>query len=59
MDKELRKEVREWKAEVDDRLKRLEDAQKATDAQSVDTAPVDTKTKKTATEPTSGEKEAN
>lgn len=59
MDKELRKEFREWKAQVDDRLDRLEAEQKAKDVVSSDPAPQPTSSKKAAAEAASFEKDAN
>ncbi len=59
MDIELRREVRARLTELEDRVKRLEEAQSTADAQSSDPAPADSKTKKTAAEPTSAEKDTN
>ncbi|KEA07125.1 hypothetical protein [Rhizobium rhizogenes] len=65
MDKAYTKEFRDHKAEVDDRLKRIEDrldamdAQSAVDEQSVCASASATSTKKSAAEAVSSEKEAN
>ncbi|NTJ67526.1 hypothetical protein G6M50_06080 [Agrobacterium rhizogenes] len=55
MDKELRKEVRDWKAEVEDRLKALEAAWASQGAASDAPVSESGKGKKSNPEPSSGE----